>query len=833
MAALAPSRRDLLLYALLGLALWPVPLLNVLHAESAAVVALASYFIAGTAALRSLSAGARAGVVTARHLLALLVPLAMLTVSRLWAPNCAYATGLLFFALFPGITVPFAVAVAAALTHLVNGRRRQTALLILAGGAIAIAGPIYDLGLHPQFYTYNHVFGGVLGPIYDEQLALRPGLFVFRGLTLAWTGVLFGAAAWGRGRLQSGAARAAVGACVVAIAGVYAYPSTAGINTTEAHLQDRLGGHVRTPHFDLYYDPASMPEREVEALAADHEAELQRLAERLDVDPSVLGRVQSYLYPSPERKAHLTGARTTSVSPVWLASPQVHLLRSRVDDSFSHELAHVFSRPYGLPLLRASWAVGLVEGWAVALEAPDSRPAPHDLVLAASADDDAGLQARAEGIARRLSPWGFWTGRGAVSYATMGSFVGYLLDTYGPEPLTDVYARADFRRVYGRSLDRLADDWARALRQRSSVPAAAREIVSREFTRPSLFETTCPHYVPPYRRDWQDARRARAEGDTTRARRLLAASIRQEPRFAAAQVDRARLLLAQRRPGAAADSLAAFVQRASRHRPGTASPAALVTLGDARALQGRPAAAAELYRRAVRRLPRHRHDDRTRIRLREALAARPDAVSVLASGRPAADQARRLLRLPPNGNPAVRAYAAVRWQDAHAYDRALAVWEGAGDEAPNGRDEDEPGPNVPEAGAEEGEAVRAPDRPGRGAPLWAGLADAPTPGPHRPAAWRRGVEVQAKAWHATAALRAAAPERAARLAEEAAAAYRHYGARPAAEALDALAERARRAVRSTQGREAAAALNREPLRGTAAPGPPPEPADPVARSSGS
>jgi hypothetical protein len=93
--------------------------------------------------------------------------------------------------------------------------------------------------------------------------------------------------------------------------------------------------------------------------------------------------------------------------------------------------------------------------------------------------------------------------------------------------------------------------------------------------------------------------------------------------------------------------------------------------------------------------------------------------------------------------------------------------------------------------------------------------------------------VQAKAWHATAALRAAAPERAARLAEEAAAAYRHYGARPAAEALDALAERARRAVRSTQGREAAAALNREPLRGTAVPGPPPEPADPAARSSGS
>ncbi|PSQ88108.1 MAG: hypothetical protein BRD30_07725 [Bacteroidetes bacterium QH_2_63_10] len=107
------------------------------------------------------------------------------------------------------------------------------------------------------------------------------------------------------------------------------------------------------------------------------------------------------------------------------------------------------------------------------------------------------MSAKADAIASRLSPWGFWSGRGAVSYATMGSFVRYLMDTYGPEAVKRVYARGNFEAVYGRSLASLAAAWAETLRTRSFVSRGAHDVVGRRFTQPSLFETACPHYVPP------------------------------------------------------------------------------------------------------------------------------------------------------------------------------------------------------------------------------------------------------------------------------------------------------------------------------------------------
>ena len=78
-------------YAVLGTCLWPLPLLNVLHVESSAVVAAAAFFISGGAACGLFSPWSTLREwmqVTGRLLRALVVPWAMLTVSVLWAPNC-------------------------------------------------------------------------------------------------------------------------------------------------------------------------------------------------------------------------------------------------------------------------------------------------------------------------------------------------------------------------------------------------------------------------------------------------------------------------------------------------------------------------------------------------------------------------------------------------------------------------------------------------------------------------------------------------------------------------------------------------------------------------
>lgn len=725
-------RRVCAVYFALGLGLWPVPLLNVLQAEAAALVALVAFFVSGIAAVGQFEQrDASVWPVLGQHEAALLIPLGMLTIAQLWAPNCTFGQGLLFYGLFPGITVVFSVALAYALQGLNLFRPR----LVLAGigGLLIVGGPLYDLGLHPQFYTYNHVFGGILGPIYDEQLAVRSGLFVFRGLTLLWAGaaLLFGLRLRGRGP------RWALPLCAIAIGGIYVFAGPLGINTPAGYLQEQLGGHERTAHFDIYYDPETLEGAALDDLVAAHEHRYAWLRDRLSVDSSEApSRIQSYIYPSPEVKGQLTGARTTSVSPVWLAQPQVHLLRNRVSSSLGHELAHVFSRTYGLPGVRASWAPGLVEGWAVALEPPSPGPTPDDLVLTAAASDTTeGLSSTAAALTGRLSPWGFWTGRGAVSYATMGSFVRFLLDEYGAERLKQVYAWGNFRAVYGEPLHSLANEWAVHLARRPAVAASAHDVVARTFTRPSLFEVECPHYVPPHRQHYQVAERAARRRDTTQMQTHLQKSLLHEPRYAAAHQALARLRLSRGEAEAVRQQLDTLSEE-------TRTVGIQVALADARALQGKVDSARALYAGALSETPSYAHETRARLFLRDAVADRSTVVRVLVSGDSAQVQARRLAALEDTG-AAVKAVRGLRWMDARAYSNALSIW----------RDELMP--------------VRS----------------------ERPRGWRREWRVQQWAWGSQAAERAGARAMAQRLAERAAHRARELGAYSRATLFDWWADR--------------------------------------------
>lgn len=659
-------------YIVCTVGLMSLPLLNVLHAESSAVIATVAFFVSGWSAVGQFRREEALRTVSGQHTGALLIPLLGLTVSMLWAPNCAYPTGLLFFLLFPVITVGLAVALAYALTGTALPHPR--AWLVGIGLLIGLGGPLVDLGVHPQFYTYNHVFGGVLGPIYDEQLAMRPGLFVFRGLTLLWAALAILIGAFLRGH-RSWRIRSGVGVLLLSIITVYTFRAPLGLNTTEALTQQRLGGHHHTAHIDLYYDPAALTDAQAALMAQTQERHYEALARRLNLDADERPeRVAVYLYPTPDVKAALTGARTTSVAPVWLSTPQIHLLQSRHDAHIRHELAHVFGRPFGLPVVRASWAVGLVEGWAVALEAPTDAPSPHDLVAATGAEDPAAIDAHARAIADRLSPLGFWTGRGAVSYTTMGSFVRFLLDAYGPAPLKAAYATASFHTHYGKPLAALTREWAAFLKQRSHLNASAHAVVTARFSRPSLFETTCPHYVPPAQRRYQTAQRALVAGDTTRALAALRRAVADTPSYIAPQRQRARLWLAHGHT----DSLRAHLDTLEAAQTDVGL---LLARADASARDGTPNTARRLYARAFQRLPRYALNAQALLVLRDAIAHRPDVLRILTSGAPAATQARRLEQVESPTN-ATRAWTALRWHAAGHADRALTHWNRWAERAP-------------------------------------------------------------------------------------------------------------------------------------------------------
>jgi hypothetical protein len=675
----APYVVPAIAYAVVCVAMWPFPLFGILHVESAAVVAGVGFFASGVAALFLFRGPEPAGPVMLRQVALLAIPWLLLTITLLWRPNCGYAQGMMLFATFALPSVALGVALAYAISGALP--RWRLPAFVATGILVSVLPPLYDLGLHPQLFTYNHVWGGVLGPLYDEELAIRPGLFFFRGLTLWWAALLLlvGARARMRQRGEAGADARSAGLALLAVAiivaATYAAAPWLGINMPSRVIQERLGGHVQTEQFDIYFDPEALSEGEVQVILDEHAYRYHQLRERLGVDVPM--RIATYLYPDPETKAALTGSRATSVAPTWLPTPQIHMLQDRFEGSFAHELAHVVAREFGMPVLRASPAVGLVEGLAVAVEPPDGLPSVHAQVAAALRHrEELGVygDSLAAGVSRQLRPTGFWTGRGAVSYVTMGSFVRFLLDLHGPEPLREAYASGDLERAYGAPVDSLAVAWEQFVRQQPDDPEATALVMAR-FARPSLFEVRCPHYVPPAVRHLRAARLAVASGDSARAEAAFNRAFAADSASTAVLTAWAGFMIGTNRAEAALPTL-----RRAASRADTLAPVALLArLADAERVAGRAAAADTLYARALERLPGYAHEARAGLHARAALP--PAGIAALLAPKPAADRAEALETIPGG-----HTLAALLWAEAGQHGRALETLDAAaGGDVPRGQ----------------------------------------------------------------------------------------------------------------------------------------------------
>ncbi len=585
---MTPERRDLLvcgaLYAALTGVLMALPLVQTLHAESSAIVAGAGFWIAGMAAVGAFRRGDQVRDVFARHAVLLLIPLSGLTLSLGWAPNRGYGQGLLLFGTFAIPSVVLAVSLAFAIVvRLERGR----GVFALVGLSVLLLTPLWDLGLHPQFYHYNHVFGGVLGPIYDETLALRPGLFAFRGLTLLWSAALVTWAIRKRLRLV------ALGAT---IALTYVLGPWLGLTTPAWRTAQVLGSHARSAHVDLYYAGSHLTPSDAQRYLREAEFAYARLAAHWQSRPSE--RVGIYLYPDAGVKAALTGAAYTNVAPVWLGNPQIHVLGEAWNRVLDHELAHAFSRDFGLPIVRASRLVGLVEGLAGAAEPPDGVPTATEQV-AATLDPDDGTANR---LAGAMGAGGFWGGRGAVSYATTASFVGFLAEEYGWPAVLDSYAWGDLERVTGLDVDSLAQRWERHVASTDAIPVQAAPLAARRFGAPSLFEKPSPHWTPPTVRLTRAADRALlgVTPDTLAALDLLDRSLRADSSYLPAFARWANLSIYRGAEAVVVDAMEARFGADLAYL--STVPTGILSLwADALALSGQADAASSLYDQAVNR----------------------------------------------------------------------------------------------------------------------------------------------------------------------------------------------------------------------------------------
>ncbi|MFN0062470.1 MAG: tetratricopeptide repeat protein [Myxococcaceae bacterium] len=500
------------------------------------------------------------------------------------------------FGFVPWLTLPtLLLASAAGVCVGFLTRRAWTALLLywalVVGSLVPTLWPLY---FGPQVFAFNVFLGFFPGPIYDEVLELSGGLFASRLEATALAFFFVSLAGWWldakQGTLSRPSWRPVAAGCALlglAAVGLIERRATAlGLRTTYASLTTVLDGSRESEHFVIHY-PRATPAEQVDRWVRDAEFRWHQIADRLKL--TARDKRHLYFYASAEQKARWVGADRTQFAKPWQGSAHLNA-GGTPHGTLRHELVHLLAAEWATGILKVPTAWGvftampLVEGLAVAVDGPPGDVSLHRDVAAMRA---AGL---APSLTHLFTGGNFYSAAGPRAYAAAGSFVRYLLDTYGHERLRSLYAKPRFAPAYGKHLKPLVEEWERFV---DALPLTEKDVAhaAARFRQNSVFGRSCAREVASL----EAQAYAALAHDTPLALRLFercAAIDPQEPRFA---LGRAEALLRLGRTQEAAVDLAAWEQKLNAH-PTLAAEVALVRADVELALHGAERAATVLDR---------------------------------------------------------------------------------------------------------------------------------------------------------------------------------------------------------------------------------------------
>jgi tetratricopeptide (TPR) repeat protein len=410
----------------------------------------------------------------------------------------------------------------------------MTPLVLVAGGAL------YGFYAAPPVFTYNAILGYFPGNLYDENVELGMPLLWSRVEQAAWVFAVVSIVAARldvprfRVALEPRPASRRLGPIALALVatatglGLHTFGGELGYRIQSEEIQAHLGGRIETPHFVIHYANTPEIERDIALVAADHEFRYAQVVALVGAAPP--GKLRSYVFASREQKARLIGAKDVEMAKPWRR--EIYLEhRAFPHGSLRHEIAHAVASAFGDPIFGVAAqriagvpvmvSPGLIEGLAVALDWPAGyeRLTPHEAVRAMQA---MGLTP----TIRELVSLRFLTVSSARSYTTAGSFMKYLLDTYGAPMLRKLYGNGgDFETVYGKSLSRLEAEW-RTMISAIVLPVEEIEGTRERFRAGSVFARPCPHANAARR---ERARISYARGDRPAAIALLRAVCNDAP----------------------------------------------------------------------------------------------------------------------------------------------------------------------------------------------------------------------------------------------------------------------------------------------------------------
>lgn len=404
----------------------------------------------------------------------LLFPLLISLFSNLFFSGCPVTIDVVFYIV---LSVPsFYIGYCSAqIISNVQKRFHIISLLILL--IIFLLGSLFEFYVRPQVYFYNIVFGYLPGTIYDENISITSILIFYRISSLLLLFLVLKLSYNFRDKKSYGFVFIIV---AVSVLWIFYLKPVFGFATSEEKIKSELTQELITEHFRIYTDPDI--KYDTTALKNLHEFYYEANKADLELSEDIL--ITSFIFKNSEQKKRLFGSENADVAKPWLK--QIYLDESGFLNSLKHELIHIQAGEFGNPPfdVAAGLNPSLIEGVAVALENNyDDTEIDYITYLALQN----GYAVDINKLFERIS---FFGNLSTTSYLLSGSFLKFLLDSYGVKLLKNIYKTGDFISVYGKQIEELEIEFLSHMDQKEYENNA--ETAKLYFGRQPLIQKKCP-----------------------------------------------------------------------------------------------------------------------------------------------------------------------------------------------------------------------------------------------------------------------------------------------------------------------------------------------------
>ena len=433
------------------------------------------------------------------NLLLLIIPLIVILLNSLRIKNCNYLDGFFYFFTLPFIS--YLTVSVAGIFFIVWLQKRWLAYLTYIVFLILTCIPVViNLIFHPPVFAYHPILGYFPGPIYDFLISISPSYYIARSISVLW-GVVFlyillttcevsrntsfsPSLNWSKIFLinSNGINIGKIAICLSLFLLVIFSEVFSGqllIRPTRNNISNALGGYRETEHFEIFY--ARELEMEITQFSNDCEFRYEQLSKYLNTENSK--KVRVYLYSTPQQKKKLIGAGSTFVEDPFGYGFHVHS-QGFPHPVIKHELAHVLTADWSP--WKVSLNVGIHEGVAVAADWSEDGLSVHQWVKAMH-------QLKVAPPLNSVLGIGFWRHAGSRSYLLAGSFIRFLIDTYGLEKIKNSFPLGNLETNYERDISSLEAEWRDFLSNEINLTNNDIKYAERRLKRGGIFEQICAH----------------------------------------------------------------------------------------------------------------------------------------------------------------------------------------------------------------------------------------------------------------------------------------------------------------------------------------------------